>query len=329
MQKKEFIKSIFKRLLSSILIVLVIISVIFVLIRLAPGDPSQKFISPELSIEHKKIVTHNFHLNEPIHIQYVNFIWNLLNGDLGISYDYNQPVIDVIFNTLPFTIKFSFIVFTFQFIISFTLAFLSMGLLGKRLDLIIKKITLFIYSVPIFVSALFFLLIFSVLLDWLPFSGVSSIYNDNLTGIEKFWDYLKHLILPVITLSLVFISIYYKYFRETIDPLYDASFIVHLKSNGISSNKLYFNHIFPNTINPILAVVGIDLGILLGGALITEVIFGLPGMGRLTYKAIFYSDYPLIIGCCFFSSILMLLSNLISDIVRSLIDKRNSKIILT
>lgn len=328
MQKKELIKNIFKRILSSLFVVFIIISVIFVLIRLAPGDPSQKYFSPELSSEHIEIVKEKFQLDKPIYIQYINFVWNLLNGDLGISYHNKKPVIEVIFESLPFTLIFSGIVFTVQFIISFTLAFISMKTMGKLLDSIIKKTTLFIYSVPIFVSGLLLLLFFSVLLNWLPFSGLSSLRQYDLTGIEKYLDYLRHLTLPVITLSLSYMPVYFKYFRDTIDPLYDASFIVHLKGNGISNNKLFLRHIFPNTINPVLAIVGIDLGLLLGGALITEVIFGLPGMGRTTISAIFSRDYPLIIGCCFFSSIFILLANLIADIIRSIIDKRNSKIIL-
>lgn len=329
MQKKEIIKSISKRLLSSIFVVFIIISVIFVLIRLAPGDPSQKYITPELSSVLSENIRQNFHLDEPIYIQYVNFVWNLFNGDLGMSFHYKKPVIDVIFEVLPFTIKFSFIVFTCQFVISFILAFISMKNMGKRLDSIISKTTLFLYSIPLFVSGLLLLLLFSVLLEWLPFSGLESIDKSDLTGIEKYLGYLKHLTLPVITLSMGYIPIYYKYLRETIDPLYDVSFIVHLKGNGVSNNKLFLSHIFPNTINPILAIVGIDLGNLLGGALIIEVIFGLPGMGRLTIFAVFERDYPLIIGCCIFSSIFMLLANLIADIIRSTIDKRHSKIILT
>lgn len=329
MQNKEIIRNISKRLLTSIFVVFIIVSLIFVLIRLAPGDPSYKFVSPSLSSKHIDIVKQKFQLDEPIHIQYFYFIKNIFEGDLGISYDYRRPAFEVIFEALSFTVRFSILVFIFQLIISFILAFISIKLAGGTIDKLITKVSLLVYSLPVFVAGLILILLFSIVLDWLPLSGYYSISSNDKSILLNIWDNFKHLILPVITLSLSFIPVYFRYIRDNFESLSSSAFILNLKANGISEKIILVKHIIPNSLNPLIAIAGIDIGLLLSGSLITEYIFGLPGMGRLTLEAIFSRDYPIIIGCSILSSLFMVFANIGMDLFRTLLDKRNSEVIIS
>lgn len=320
--KKDIILSLIRRLISSLIVLLIVISFIFFFIRLSPGDPAMRYLSPNLSPELAEEIRQSFELEKPLLAQYSAFVRNFLTGDLGISYNFKMPVTDVVLLFLPFTIMLSVVTFTVQLIVSFILAFIAVKKKGKHVDKSISKILMVIYATPSFVMGLILIFVFSFKLNMLPSSGLHSFDFDDYNFFEKLNDYFIHLILPVITLSLTLIPIYYKYLRDNLDNLFDSSFVLNLRSHGLTENKILLKHIIPNSINPLIAVAGIDLGILLSGTLIAEVMFGLPGMGRLTMNAIFSRDFPLIIGCCFSAAFLMILSNFIADTIRMIIDKR-------
>ncbi|MBU2492021.1 MAG: ABC transporter permease [Bacteroidetes bacterium] len=321
-------KIILRRVISSAFILFLLISFLFILLRIAPGDPTQKFISPELSNELAEKVKESFLLNGSVVDQYFVFIKNLFMGNFGISYNYNSPVISVIYDFLFFTLIFSFICFSVQVTFSYFLALAAFKRKGKLLDKLLTNISLVVYSIPAFVKAIVFIYFFSVIFHMLPSSDFRSINFNELNFFEKILDYLSHMILPVATLSLTGIVIFYKYLRDNFDSISKSSFISYLRTLGFSENEILKKHIIPNTIGPFISVAGVELGILLGGALITEVIFGLPGMGRLTVNAILLRDYPLVVGCTFVSGTLVILSNLLADLIKVRIDKRLIKEIL-
>ncbi len=314
-----------QRILASIVILFLVVSLIFIITRLQPGDASSSFISPRISPKLIEQIKSDYKTESGIAKQYFAFVTNFIQGDFGISFSYRKPVIEVIKNYLPFTIIFGIVTFLFQLIVSFFLAVISVKTRGTFFDRIIKKSNIVLYSTPAFVTGLFFLLIFSLQLKIFPSSGLSSldIYQKSWGG--KIIDYIFHLTLPVLTLSLTLIPIYFKLLRDNLDNLLDAAFIVNLRSMGMKENIILFKHVIPNSLPPLISSAGIDFGFLLSGALITEIIFGLPGMGRLTVGAIFANDYPLILGCCFLASAFMILSNLLADIIRGMIDRRSIK----
>jgi len=320
--KKDFYRAVFKRIASSILVLLLLVTFIFLLVRLAPGDPTQKFLSPQLSPQLAEKVTKSFGLDQPIHLQYFSFVANLFSGDFGISYNYRQPVFTVVKDYFLFTLIFSSISFIIQLFIGYQLAKYSFSKEGKLADKLFSKISIILFSVPTFVIGLILVYIFSVKLDLLPTSGIKSIFYDDLSSIEKLRDYFIHLILPMITLSLAGIAVFYKYLRDNFDSIKYNSFIVNLRANGISENEIFKKHLLPNAIQPLISIAGIEFGILLGGALLTEVIFSLPGMGRLTVSAILNRDFPLVIACSFIAGLMMILSNLFADLIKIKMDKR-------
>ncbi len=320
--KKEFFILLIKRIFSSIIVLFLLISFLFFLIRISPGDPSLKFISPGLSPQLAAKIRTSFNLNNSLFNQYGSFLLNLTHGNFGISYTYRIPVLSVIMDFLPFTLLFSITSFTIQIVFGFFLASISIKKINGRLDKTISRISLIIYAAPTFVIGVLLVLIFSSVLNVLPSSGISSFENGSFPVIPKLLDYLSHLIMPIVTLSLGGIAVFYKYLRDNLQNVYSRTFITYLRANGVSEKQIYRQNIVPNSINPLISVAGVELGILFSGALITEVIFGLPGMGRLTINAILSRDYPLIIGTTFVSGILVIITNLAADLIKVKLDKR-------
>lgn len=319
---KIIIGAIINRILTSIVVLFLVITFVFFLIRIAPGNPSQKYLSPGFSPQLAEEINNSFNLNKSSIEQYVSFIKNLSTGNFGISYTYRSPVSTVVYEYLSFTILLTLLAFIMQTVISFWLALKSLKKPNGIFDKFIDKLSLFIYVTPSFVIGLFLILIFSVQLNLLPTSGVKSLDNSDLSFISRLIDYFSHLLLPLITLTAGGIAVFYRYLRDNLNDLYNHNFVMNLRSMGYDEKTILQSHILPNTLGPFLSIAGIELGILFGGALITEVIFGLPGMGRLTISAIFERDYPLVIGCTFASAALMIFSNLITDMFKIKIDKR-------
>jgi peptide/nickel transport system permease protein len=274
-------------------------------------------------------VRESFNLDKPVYQQYSSFLINLVKGDFGVSYNYRKPVFDVIMDYLPFTLSFALIVVVVQLLLGFLLSFISISKINSRTDRFISKFTLLLYSVPTFVAGVFLIYIFSEKINIFPSSGLKSINYNEMNFAEQFFDYLIHLLLPVITLSLGGVAVYYRYLRDNLEEIYNKPFILNLRASGLSEKEITLKHIIPNAVNPLITITGIDLGLLLSGALITEVIFGLPGMGRLTVTAILTRDYPLVLGCTFIAGVFIITTNLAADLIKAKIDKRLIKGILS
>jgi peptide/nickel transport system permease protein len=295
---------------------------IFILLRISPGDPSLKFVSPELSPNLAQKVKESFGLNKTLFEQFVQFVSNIFSGNFGVSYDFRKPVVEVMKNYLLFTVTFSLISFIIQLTVSYFLALLSIKKMNGFIDRLLGKTSLVLYAIPSFVVGVFLIFIFSEKLKLLPASGLISYGADSLSGGEKFTGYVLHLILPLITLSLGGIAVFYKYLRDNLDEVFNKPFVLNLYGYGLSKKEITRKHVIPGAISPLISVAGVELGVLFSGALITEVIFGLPGMGRLTVNAILSRDYPLVVGCTFVSGVLIIVSNFLADMLKAKLDKR-------
>jgi peptide/nickel transport system permease protein len=319
---KEISKALIKRLLSSFLTLFLLVSLIFILVRISPGDPTQKFISAQLSPELSQKISEKFMLNEPVIEQYFAFLSNIVRGDLGISYNYRLPVLEVVWEYFSFTLMFSLLSFIIQLFFSFCIALFVSRKKKRILNKGISNLTLFIYSIPAFVLGVSLIYLFSVNVELFPISGLKSLDYDSFPFITKILDQLWHLILPLITLSAAGTAMFYKYIKEGMEDVQHQTYILNLKASGMTEKEILKKHVMPNAMRPLISVAGIELGILLGGALITEVIFSLPGMGRLTIDSILSRDYPLIIGCVLTAGIVMILANFFADVIKIKFDKR-------
>ena len=326
--KSQFVKTILVRLLSSILTLFLLISFLFFLIRLSPGNPTDKYISSKLGTELSEKIAAKFSLNQPVIDQYFSFITNSFTGEFGTSYNYHLPVFEVVWEYFSFTLIFAGISFVLQIALSIWLAVRVVGKQNKFLEKFMSNFSLFVYSVPAFVLGVALIYIFSVNLNLFPISGLKSIDYEEMSFFSKILDQLNHIILPLITLTTGGMAMFYKYIKESIDDVKNLTFIINLRASGLDEKRILKKHIIPNAIRPLISVAGVELGILLGGTLITEVIFSLPGMGRLAIDSILSRDYPVVIGCVFTAGVVMILANFIADIVKLRIDKRLLKGIL-
>jgi len=326
--KTEIVKTFFIRFLSSLLTLFLLVSFLFFIIRLAPGNPTDKYISAKLGNELSERVAEKFSLNQPVADQYFAFVSNIFKGDLGVSYNYRLPVFDVIWEYFSFTLIFASISFIIQLSLSIWLAIRVVRKQNKWLEKFTSNFSLFVYSIPAFVLGVTLIYVFSVHLDLFPISGLKSLDHDGLSFFPRMFDQLHHLFLPLITLSAGGVALFYKYAKESLDEIKNQTFVVNLRASGLDENIILKNHILPNAIRPLISVAGVELGIILGGTLITEVIFSLPGMGRLAIDSILSRDYPLVIGCVFTAGAVMIIANFLADLVKMKIDKRMMKGIL-
>ena len=317
---RKFISTLTKRIFSSLITLFVLISFLFVIIRISPGNPAQKYLSPEFSPQLSKLVMQKFNLDQPLIEQYTSFIKNIFTGEFGISYNYHLPVLSVVWESLSFTLAFASICFIVEILFSFLLAIYVTRKEKIWLDKLVSNFSLAIYSTPSFVLGVILILVFAVKLDIFPTSGLKSFDYDTFNFFEKFGNLFAHLFLPIITLSAAGVAVFYKYIRDNLKEVKNQPYILQLRASGYKESEIQIKHIIPNAIRPLISVAGIELGVLLGGALVTEVIFGLPGMGRLTIDSILGRDYPLIIACSFVAGALMIIANFIADIIKIKLD---------
>lgn len=319
---KKYFFPLLRKVFNGITTLFFLICIIFLLLRLAPGNPVHKFVSPEFSPELSEKIYNSFNLNAPLHEQFLSFLANIISLNFGISYIYHQPVFEVIMNYFPFTLMFAFIVFFIQTAGSIVLSLYSFKKKNCWQDRFFNEISLIIYSIPTFVLAVLLILFFSVWLQIFPSAGITSFNPDENDFFLFAAERINYLFLPVMTLSIIGTAYFYRYLRENMDMADSAPFTLLLKSNGLSRDGILIKHILPNSVFPLISVAGIEIGMLLSGALITETIFALPGMGRLTVSSILQRDYPLVTGCAFVSGLCVILSNIAADFIKSIIDSR-------
>jgi len=293
-----------------------LISAIFILLRLSPGNPTLKYLSPQFNPQLYETVKNNYGLDKSISEQYLKFLANIAQGDLGISYTYRESVQSIILEKAPFTLFLAIISFVLQIAVSVGLVQCLHQHRGKWFERVLNKISLIMYALPPMVVGIGLIFIFSIILKMFPIADVVSINFDELNFLQKIFDLVKHFTLPVITLSLPGIIIYYNYIRENVSATEKQTFIKFLYANGYENEIIFKKHILPNSVNPLISILGTELGILLGGAIITESIFGLPGLGRLTVTAILTRDYPLVVGCVLFTGFFVLLVNFAADLYK-------------
>lgn len=310
-----------RRLFNSLVVLFITVTLLFFLLRVSPGGPAAKFTGPGLSPHFAEQMRESFSLNEPLAVQYAAFVKNLLGFNFGISYSFRLPVTDVILQYLPFTMVFALICIIVQTGTSLLLLLFTLRRRGGWADRLLSRVFTAAYSIPVFITGILLLYIFAFKLDLLPSSGIQS-PGEFSSFTEKLFDMFTHMILPVAALAVPGTAMFYTYLRDNAESTYNKTFILYLRSMGLDEKSILRKHIIPNAAAPMISIAGIELGLLFSGAVITEIIFGLPGMGRLIMDAIFSRDYPLIIGCSFISGFLIIISNLLADYLNYKTDKR-------
>lgn len=320
MQKLVYIS---KRLVKAVFVLLAIVVLNFFLIRAAPGDPAQVMAGEAGAADAIFIeqLREQFGLDEPLHVQLWIYVSDIVQLDLGYSYRQNMPVAELIMDRLPATLILTGTAFVLSILLGVLLGALAAARVGKWTDSLITVVALVFYATPLFWIALMAILLFSVQLGWLPGFGMESV-GANYTGLDAVLDVLAHLILPAATLGLFFMAIYARLTRASMLEVMDMDFVKTARAKGLAPGRITRLHVLRNAILPVITLAGIQAGQLVGGAVLTETVFAWPGIGRLMFDALLQRDYNLLLGVFFVSSAMVILFNLATDVVYTLVDPR-------
>lgn len=303
------------KLLAAIPVLLGVSFLTFALIRLIPGDPVQIMLGPEIEGTRVDEIRKLYGLDRPWPVQYVEWIGNAVQGNLGTSIRSGLSVSDSILEKIPITLELTFLSLVFGLIIGLPLAVLAAQKRGRIIDGLVTSIALLGISMPGFWLATLMVLLFSLTLRWFPTIGYVGFF-------ENPWDNLSHLLLPAVSLGLAFGATIMRFTRSSLLEVYGQDYMRTAKAKGLSSQKVTYTHGLKNALIPVITVTGIQVGRLLGGAVIVEQIFTLPGLGRYTYDAISTRDYPVIQGTVLVFTLVFILVNLLVDVIYGLVDPR-------
>ncbi|MCB0832088.1 MAG: ABC transporter permease [Bacteroidetes bacterium] len=317
-----------KRLIGSIPLLIGLLTVTFFVIRLAPGDPTAMFIDPSIDPDAAEHLRESYGLNDPLPLQYAKWLGvappfnGVLQGEFGISFSRHQPVFEIIREAVANTLILTLAALMLDFGIGIFFGVIAAMRRGRPTDHVINLIGTFFYSMPAFWLALMLILFFSLKLGWLPASQMHSTGAAGLSPVAYTVDLLRHMVLPVFVLGIGSAASTVRFTRSSMLDVLKQDYIRTARAKGLPERTVVFKHALRNALLPLITLLGLSIPFLLSGAVITEVVFAWPGMGRVVVDAIFARDYPLIIANTFVAGCLVIAGNLLADILYALADPR-------
>ena len=311
-----------RRLAQLLPILLIILVLNFILIHLAPGDPSLYLIGDApASDEFVAEVRARMGLDQPILQQLWLYLANIAQGDLGYSFISRAPVGEVILARLPATLLLMGTQYVVAIVAGVLLGAISARWQGGALDSAVTLFSAIGYAMPVFWLGQILMLILALKLQWFPAQGMLSLRYD-LSPAEYALDVLHHLILPAFTLAFFNLALIVRLTRANMLQVLRLEYIMFARSKGISERAVLFRHALKNAMLPVVTIIGLNIKTLVAGAVLTETVFAWPGLGRLTYDAIYARDYPILMGMFVLIGALVVLGNLITDLVYAWLDPR-------
>lgn len=298
----------------------------FGILHLAPGGPLSPLteFNPKITPEFREKLVKMYGLDKPLHIQYLNWLKDILRLDFGRSFALDQrPVWDKIKERLPITLLINVLSLSLILFVSIPLGVFSAVRAGGKLDRFFTLFTFFGYAMPSFWLALLLMLFFGVKLKVLPISGLHSIVGyDQMSFWEKLWDWTKHLLCPLFVATFGGIAGFSRYLRNSLVEVLKADYITYARAKGLPERVVLYKHALRNALLPMITLLGLSLPGLIGGSVIFETIFGIPGLGQLMWQAVMSRDYPVIMANLLLVSFLTLLGNFLADLGYALADPR-------
>ncbi len=304
-----------KRLLAMIPVLFLVSLVSFIILHLTPGDPAVIMLGEQATPDNVAALRHALGLDQPLPVQYVIWLVRLLHGDLGNSIQTHQPVLQDILQRLPVTAELTFLAVCIALLIAIPSGIISATRRGSGADLASTSLSLFGISMPSFFLAVLLIFVFSLQLHLLPPFGYTPLQDGVLAN-------LQGMVLPAITLGAAGAAIVARLTRSSLLEVLGQDYIRTARAKGVGGRTLIYRHALRNAIIPVLTVTGLQIGALLGGAVITETIFVLPGGGALAVSSIFERDFPLVQGVVLFLALAHLLVNLAVDLLYGFMDPR-------
>ena len=309
-----------KRLLVTIPTLIAISVIIFTILALAPGDPLGEFASnPAITAEVRENIRKSLGLDRPAYIRYFKWFGSFIRGDMGYSFNSRSPVAELLWQRLPTTLLVVGLAYIFGLLIAFPLGIISAIKRYSITDQIITTIAFLGFSIPPFFTGLLFIIIFSVWLGWFPF-----IFNSTLqvTDWQSFIAQVQQSIMPITVLALYHAAILMRFIRSAVLDELKQEYVRTALSKGLSQFAVIKSHVLRNALIPVVTLIALDIPTIFTGALVTEQVFRVPGIGALLIESIYRSDTPVVMAITFIYGILIVLFNLIADLVYAALDPR-------
>jgi peptide/nickel transport system permease protein len=304
-----------RRILATIPVMAVVAVFVFALLYLSPGDPAAIIAGDTATVDDILRIRAKLGLDQPVYIQFGEWVWRLMHGDLGISIFTNLPVAKLIQQRLEPTVALSIATLIVSIAVAIPMGVLAAWKAGSWIDRVVMVFAVLGFSVPVFVLAYILIFVFAIWADVLPVQGYVSI----TAGV---WPFLSHIILPSAALGMIFAALIARITRASMLDVLAQDYIRTAQAKGLASQQVLIGHALKNAAVPIVTIIGIGVALLIGGVVVTETVFAIPGLGRLTVDAILRRDYPIIQGIILVFSGAYVLVNLLVDLSYTLIDPR-------
>lgn len=312
-----------KRLVYAAVLVLAVLALNFILIRLAPGDPTETLAGQMggMTEEIRNDLRRAYGLDLPLVQQLGIYIGRVLSGDMGYSYFFNLPVTTLVIDRLPATVLLVVAALFLSVTIGTTLGVLASRKPQGLLSQVITLLSVVGYSAPVFWTGMLLVILFASVLPVLPVSGIRSASVSQGPLLDAL-DVARHLVLPAVSLGFVQMAQYSRLTRASMLDVLGADYVRTARAKGLSETVVFFKHALRNAILPVVTIIGLQFGNMLAGAIVVETVFNWPGLGRLAFDSVLRRDYPTLLGLLFFSSLLVVMVNQITEIVYRAVDPR-------
>jgi peptide/nickel transport system permease protein len=304
-----------RRLLATIPVMGVVALFVFSLLYFSPGDPAAVIAGDLATVEDIEKVRRTLGLDQPFFVRFGTWLWAILHGDLGTSIFSGLPVTTLIGQRVEATVSLAIVTLIFAVVVAVPLGVVAAWKAGGWIDRAVMVFAVLGFSVPVFVLGYLLIFLFALELDWLPVQGFRSIR-------EGFWTFLRQLILPAMALGTIYIALIARMTRAAMLDVLAQDYIRTANAKGLRTDKVLLGHALKNAAVPIVTVIGIGVALLIGGVVVTESVFAIPGLGRMTVDAILRRDYPIIQGVILMFSFVYVVINLLVDLSYTLFDPR-------
>lgn len=304
-----------RRILATIPVMGVVAIFVFSLLYFSPGDPAAIIAGDMSTADDVQRIRKSLGLDQPYHVRFFTWVWAILQGDLGSSIFSNLPVSTLIGQRLEATISLSIVTILLSVSIAIPLGVVAAWKAGGWIDRFVMLFAVLGFSVPVFVIGYVLIFTFAIELDWLPVQGFTSIR-------EGVWPFLRNMILPSVALGTIYIALIARMTRAAMLDVMAQDYIRTANAKGLRTDRVLLGHALRNAAVPIVTVIGIGVALLIGGVVVTESVFAIPGLGRMTVDAILRRDYPVIQGVILMFSFVYVLINLLVDLSYTLFDPR-------
>ena len=304
-----------RRILATIPVMAVVGLFVFSLLYLSPGDPAAIIAGDQATPADIERIRASLGLDRPFLVRFGEWAWRILHGDLGLSIFTNLPVTTMIGQRVEPTVSLMCVTLLFAILVAVPLGVLAAWKAGSLIDRLVMGLAVTGFSVPVFVVGYILAYVFALQLNWLPVQGYTPLS-------QGLWPWLSNLILPAVTLGLVYIALIARVTRATMLDVLSQDYVRTARAKGLAQRNILFVHALKNAAVPIVTVIGIGIALLIGGAVVTETVFAIPGLGRLTVDAILRRDYPVIQGVVLLFSFIYVLVNLAIDLFYTILDPR-------